>query len=107
MDRKGFVSPPKVPPLQTDLTCPTCQSPLNLRKGERGPWLSCSKFPKCRGRLGWAPLDEDVKVKWEKALMDHENAHPQVPVRKLDGSLVGRAYKPKVQRVDDEDLEEA
>lgn len=106
LDKKGFVSPPKVPPLQTDLLCSNCQSPLNLRRGERGPWLSCSKFPKCRGRLGWAPLAEDVKGKWEKALLEHENAHPQDPIRKLDGSLAGSAYKPQVQSSDDEDLEE-
>jgi len=48
----------------------------------------------------------EVKGGWEKALMDHENAHPQAPIRKLDGSLVGRAYKPQVQSLGDEDLEE-
>jgi DNA topoisomerase-1 len=101
LDKKGFVSPPKIPPLQTDLPCPTCQSPLNLRRGERGPWLSCSKFPKCRGRLGWASLDEALKTKWEKALMKHEKAHPQDPIRKLDGTPVGGTYKPQVQTFDE------
>jgi DNA topoisomerase-1 len=107
LDKKGFISPPKVPPLQTDLPCPKCKSPLNLRRGERGPWLSCSKFPKCRGRLGWAPLAEDIKEKWEKTLKKHEKAHPLPPIKKLDGSAVGQGYKPQVRSLDDADDEEA
>ena len=107
LDKKGFVSPPKIPPLLTDLPCPTCKSPLNLRRGERGPWLSCSKFPKCRGRLGWASLDEVLKTKWEKALMEHEKAHPQAPIRKLDGTPVGGAYKPQIPNFDDVDDKES
>jgi DNA topoisomerase-1 len=107
LDKKGFVSPPKIPPLQTDLPCPTCKSPLNLRRGERGPWLSCSKFPKCRGRLGWASLGEDSKTKWQKALAEHEKAHPQVPIRKLDGTPVGGAYKPQIKGFDEDEGKES
>jgi DNA topoisomerase-1 len=107
LDKKGFVTPPKIPPLKTDLACPKCESPLNLRRGERGPWLSCSKFPKCRGRSGWGPLDEKVKEKWEKTLTEHEKAHPLTPIQKLDGSPVGDAYKPQVRSLDDADDEEA
>jgi DNA topoisomerase-1 len=97
LDKKGFVSPPKVPPLLTDLPCPKCEAPLNLRRGARVPWLSCSKFPKCRGRLGWVSLDAKTKTKWEKALVEHEKAHPQPDLRKVDGSPVGDAYKPQAQ----------
>ena len=97
LDKKGFVSPPKAPPLLTDLQCPKCQAPLNLRRGARGPWLSCSTFPKCRGRLGWASLEEDVKNKWEKTLEEHEKAHPQPVICRLDGDPVGEAYRPQVQ----------
>jgi DNA topoisomerase-1 len=97
LDKKGFVSPPKVPPLLTDLQCPKCKAPLNLRRGARGPWLSCSTFPKCRGRLGWSSLGEGVRATWERALEEHEKAHPQPVIRKLDGEPVGEAYRPKVQ----------
>ncbi|MBW2610143.1 MAG: type I DNA topoisomerase [Deltaproteobacteria bacterium] len=100
LDKKGLVSPPKVPPLITDLHCPKCESPLNLRRGARGPWLSCSKFPKCRGRKGWAPLGEEIKAKWEKALEEHEKAHPRPIIRKLDGTPVGDDYKPQAKKVD-------
>ncbi len=96
LDKKRCVSPPKVPPLLTDLPCPKCGAPVNLRRGARGPWLSCSKFPKCRGRLGWASLDNKTKEKWEKALEGHEKAHPQPIIRKMDGNPVGDAYTPQI-----------
>lgn len=96
LDKKGFVCSPKVPPLETDIPCPKCQAPLNLRRGARGPWLSCSKFPKCRGRKGWAPLEEGVKSEWEKNLAGHEKAHPQPIIRKIDGEPVGDDYQPQV-----------
>jgi ssDNA-binding Zn-finger/Zn-ribbon topoisomerase 1 len=54
VDKKGKVVAPSPPAYLTELPCPTCQSPLNLRSGLRGPWLGCSRFPKCRGRGKWA-----------------------------------------------------
>ncbi len=96
LDRKGCIIPPKVPPLRTDIPCPQCSAPLNLRRGMRGPWLSCSKFPKCRGRLGWVSLDDAVKVKWEEALEEHEKAHPQPVIRTLEGVPITGAYRPKL-----------
>jgi DNA topoisomerase-1 len=89
LDKKGRISPPKVPPLPTDLPCPKCGASLNLRRGAKGPWLSCSAFPKCRGRQGWARLDPAIKEKWEAALEEHEKAHPLPVIRKLDGNPVG------------------
>jgi DNA topoisomerase-1 len=101
LDKKGHINPPKTPPLLTDLTCPKCGSPLNLRRGARGPWLSCSAFPKCRGRLGWATLDEEKKKVLEKELEEHEKAHPQPVIRDLHGSPVGENYKPQTLQVDE------
>lgn len=94
LDKRGYVIPPKIPPLLTDIPCPKCGAPLNLRRGARGSWLSCSTFPKCSGRLGWNSLEENIKNKWEKALDEHEQAHPQAIIRKLDGTPVGDNYKP-------------
>lgn len=99
LDKKGCIIPPKVPPLLTDLPCPKCGAPLNLRRSARGLWLSCSIFPKCSGRLGWALLEDETKTKWEKALEEHEKINPQVIVRKLDGDPVGNAYKPQARDV--------
>ncbi|MBW2130635.1 MAG: type I DNA topoisomerase [Deltaproteobacteria bacterium] len=95
LDSKGQITPPKPPPLLTDIPCPKCGSPLNLRRGARGPWLSCSTFPKCRGRLGWKTLKEDTRKHWEKALEEHEKAHPQPVLKKTDGTSIGEAYSPQ------------
>ena len=100
LDKKGHVSPPKIPPLVTDLTCPKCGAPLNLRRGSRGPWLSCSTFPKCTGRLGWGSLDKDTRARWELALEQHEKAHQQKTIRRLDGTPVGEGYKPQTRDTD-------
>jgi DNA topoisomerase-1 len=97
IDRKGFISLPKVPPLLTDLRCPKCEAQLNIRRGARGPWLSCSKFPKCRGRMGWSSLDSDTKSRWEKALEDHEKGHPQPVIKTLAGEPIGDEYIPKTK----------
>ena len=86
IDKKGFVNAPSVPPLETDLPCPICESPLNLRSGARGPWLGCSRFPKCRGRGKWSALDDDKKAELEQQLEAHEKAHPVIGVTRMDGT---------------------
>ncbi|MCP4496369.1 MAG: type I DNA topoisomerase, partial [Phycisphaeraceae bacterium] len=76
LDKKGCLKLPSPPPLVTDLECPKCEEkPLNLREGKRGPWLGCSGFPKCRGREGFAKLDEPVREQLEKDLKKHLKAH--------------------------------
>ncbi|MBM4017341.1 MAG: type I DNA topoisomerase [Planctomycetes bacterium] len=35
-------------PVKTDRTCPDCGAAMVLRTGSRGPFLGCSKYPKCR-----------------------------------------------------------
>lgn len=103
LDKKGHVSPPKVPPLETDLPCEKCGGVMNLRSSKRGPWLSCSAFPKCRGRLGWKTLDEDTQKKWEVALENHEKANPQPVIKTVDGDPVGDEYTPRVAGADEDD----
>ncbi len=76
------------PPLKTDIPCPKCEEPLNLRSGARGPWLSCSKFPKCRGRGAWSKLEDDVRDRWAKALEEHEALHPIPIVKTMDGTAL-------------------
>ncbi|MBN1626201.1 MAG: type I DNA topoisomerase, partial [Deltaproteobacteria bacterium] len=100
LDKKGFVMQPKIPPLLTDMECPKCGAPLNIRRGAKGPWLSCSKFPKCRGRKGWASLDKDVKARWEKALEEHEKANPVKTIMNLKFEPVGDSYKPNLLNVE-------
>ncbi|MFG0284853.1 MAG: DNA topoisomerase [Phycisphaerales bacterium JB039] len=85
IDKKGHVTAPSPPPLETELPCPTCEAPLNLRSGLRGPWLGCSRFPKCRGRGKWTELDDETKARLEKQLEAHDRAHPIPIIRTLDG----------------------
>jgi DNA topoisomerase-1 len=101
LDKKGFVTQPKTPPLLTDMKCPKCESPLNVRRGAHGAWLGCSRFPKCRGRLGWTTLDAKIKDRWEKALEEHEKVNPLKTIMKLNGEQAGDSYKPNVQNVED------
>ncbi len=81
LDKQGRVTAPSRPPLETDLKCPTCESPLYLRSGVRGPWLGCSRFPKCRGRGKWAELDEQTRAALQERLAAHEKAHPIAVIR--------------------------
>jgi len=95
LDKKGFVKQPSAPPLQVDLPCPKCEAPLNLRRSKRGPWLSCSTYPKCRGRQGFKALPDDVKQKLEADLAAHEQANPQPVITTLDGTPVGDEHTPQ------------
>ena len=92
LDKQGFVKAPTAPALQVDVPCPKCQAPLLLRRSKRGPWLSCSKYPKCRGRAGWGNLDDAKKVELETLLEAHEAAHPTPTLRKTDGSEITGLY---------------
>ncbi|MGI9015448.1 MAG: type I DNA topoisomerase [Phycisphaerales bacterium] len=88
VDRKGNLNYPSPPPYATELKCDKCGSPLNLRDGKRGPWLGCSAFPKCRGRMGWTKLDEAEQKKLEVALANHLKANPVPVIRDLDGNVI-------------------
>ncbi|MCL4196784.1 MAG: type I DNA topoisomerase [Phycisphaerales bacterium] len=85
LDKKGRPVAPQPPPYVTDQPCPKCGEPLNLRSGKRGPWLSCSAFPKCRGRGAWSRLEAMVRQRLEKALSAHEREHPVPILRDLQG----------------------
>ncbi len=85
VDRQGRVVAPSPKPLLTDLPCPTCGSPMNLRGGVRGPWLGCSRFPKCRGRGKWTEVPEAKRTELLAAFETHEKANPVPIIRTLDG----------------------
>ena len=85
IDRKGKVVAPSPKPLLTDLPCPTCGSPLNLRSGVKGPWLGCSTFPKCRGRGKWAEIPEEKRNEIMKAFEAHEKSNTVPIIKTLDG----------------------
>ena len=95
LDRKGNVKLPSPPPLEVDLECPKCQAPLYLRRGKRGPWLACSKYPKCRGRMAWSKLEDDKKAELEKALANHENNNPQPTITTTGGEPISAEHQPR------------
>jgi DNA topoisomerase-1 len=88
LDKYGKIKYPSVPPVLTDLICEKCGSPLNLRRGKRGPWLGCSTFPKCKGRMAWTKIEPARQEELEKALELHEGDNPQVVVKRLDGTII-------------------
>ncbi len=88
LDKAQQIKYPSPPPVLTKLQCPKCESPLNLRRGKRGPWLCCSKFPKCRGRMAWTKLEEATRSKLTAELEAHEKANPQGVIRTLDGQII-------------------
>ncbi len=95
LDRKGKVTAPSMPALMTEVPCEKCESPLVLRTGVRGPWLSCSRFPKCRGRGKWNELPEETRAALEERLKAHEKANPIPIIRTMSGKpLTDAAGKP-------------
>ena len=86
IDKKKLqVKAPSQPALLTDIPCPKCQSPTNLREGLRGPWLGCSKFPKCKGRFKWSEVPEAKQKSLEAELAIHAKQHPIPIIRTLEG----------------------
>jgi DNA topoisomerase-1 len=58
----GGPLPPKPPPVDTGLKCPKCgKKNIVVRQGKRGPFMSCSGFPKCRTTLPAERLEEFKK----------------------------------------------
>jgi DNA topoisomerase-1 len=89
IDKKGGLKLPSPPPYETELTCPKCEErPMYLREGARGPWLGCSGFPKCRGRMGWAKLEEDERKTLELALKNHLKKHPMPVITRMDDTPI-------------------
>ena len=102
--KKGHVVLPKAPPMTTEIVCPTCgeqndNATLYLRDSKRGLWLSCSRFPKCRGRVGFGKLDEDVQASLEKAWKVHLEGNPIPEIRTASGHVIqeGEEYLPVIE----------
>jgi DNA topoisomerase I len=104
LDKQGKPISPATPPLETDLACPKCESPLYVRGGVRGPWLSCSAFPRCRARGKWADYGEEVEKKWLAAYEAHQKAHPTIILKDLEGRAITDATGKAIKRDDDHDV---
>ena len=85
IDKKGNLKFPAPSPILTDIECSKCGELLNLRDGKRGPWLGCSKFPKCRGRGAFAKLSEKEQKDLRKQLADHMESQQTLELTRRDG----------------------
>ncbi len=94
LDKQGNVAASKAPPLETDLPCSKCDAPLYLRNGKRGPWLGCSKYPRCRGRGAWKGMEDDERAKWEALLAEHEKEHPPAIIKTMEGVVIEPGFEP-------------
>ncbi len=47
-----------VEPIKVEVKCAKCGGPMAVRRGRRGAFLGCLKYPKCRGT---APLPDELK----------------------------------------------
>ncbi len=52
-------SPARPKPIPTDIACEECGSPMVIRQGRSGPFLGCSRYPKCRQS---SPLPDGATV---------------------------------------------
>ncbi|UCG47347.1 MAG: type I DNA topoisomerase [Phycisphaerales bacterium] len=58
LDKEGNIVPPKPPPEPTGISCHKCkQGRLVVRESKKGPFLGCSRFPKCRTIISIEQLD--------------------------------------------------
>jgi DNA topoisomerase-1 len=97
LDKKGLVKFPSAPPLGIDMPCEKCGGDtMNLRRGKRGPWISCAKYPKCRGRAAWKPIEDEKKKQLEADLEAHEAANPQPPIKSVTGELLPEGHTPVI-----------
>jgi len=92
--KKGSVVQPKIPALKIDVPCPKCGVALAMRSSKRGPWLSCSNYPKCKGRLGWSTLEPAKQKELEDKLAAHEAANPRAVLKLVDGREVPEGHVP-------------
>ncbi len=54
----------RIEPKMSDEKCPICTEPMLIRESRFGKYLSCSTFPKCKGKIQLTP--EGAKVVLEK-----------------------------------------
>jgi DNA topoisomerase-1 len=58
IDKTGNVLPQKPPPQSSGIKCYKCKDgELLIRQSKKGPFLGCSKFPKCRTIIGIKHLE--------------------------------------------------
>ncbi|MFK7788107.1 MAG: DNA topoisomerase, partial [Phycisphaeraceae bacterium] len=97
--KTGAVELPKPPPMECDIECEKCgEGNYYVRDSKRGLWLSCSRFPKCRGRAAFNKLEEDKQAELNKAWAIHLEENPLPDIRTTNGRVLqdGDDYVPVI-----------
>jgi DNA topoisomerase-1 len=76
--------PPAPPPEQAGVSCDKCGRAMVIRKSRRGPFLSCSGFPRCRNAK---PLDKLHELKAVEA--QRGSASPEAVDERESGAVSG------------------
>ena len=86
IDKKtGEPLPPRPPPVDTGLKCPKCgKKNIVIRQGKRGPFMSCSGFPRCRVTLPAERLEE-FKASHEAGKGWPDDIKAKFGAKKLEG----------------------
>ncbi len=100
LDKDGNPQPPKAPPVKTTVKCEKCGSDMLLRQSKRGPWLSCSAFPKCRSSKQKSKLvgADLAQVDALMPLLEQNTKDAAAMAEKITASIpaaAGSATKPK------------
>ena len=59
-----------------------------MRDSKRGLWLSCSRYPKCRGRETFNKLPEEQQAELEKAWTQWLKDHPVPDIKTAAGHII-------------------
>jgi len=63
LDKQGNVVPPRPPAEPTEITCHKCkQGHFVIRQGKRGPFLGCSRYPRCKTIVSMKRLEHLKKL---------------------------------------------
>jgi len=89
--------------IKTDEKCPLCLSPMVQRESRFGKYLSCSRFPKCKGKQ---PLDKEgnkqeyfAPIKTEK-ICDKCNKNAMLLRKSARGYFLACSGFPKCRNID-------
>jgi DNA topoisomerase-1 len=79
LDKEGNPLPPKEKPESAGVKCHKCKrGELVIRKGKRGPFLGCSRFPRCRTIVSMKALDRlrelQARGEWPPATPEQAQA---------------------------------
>jgi DNA topoisomerase I len=91
LDKQGNPLPPKPPPEPSGVKCYKCkEGQLLIRQSKRGPFLGCSRYPRCRVIISMKQIDQ--LKQWQA-----EGLWPPADIAKAD-EMLGRKKDAKADK---------